>query len=244
MDSMDALPVAVAYRKYQDGILPAYNYPPYASSVKRSPRQPLVPLRQTLSELTAPKFVPPGTLPFVNLAKGPHGNAVGERILVSGRVLDEDGRVVPGTLVEIWQANAAGRYLHARDQHDAPLDPNFTGCAHFVTDPTGRFAFETIRPGAYPWRNHHNAWRPAHIHFSLFGPSFATRLITQMYFPGDPLLAIDPIFNSVPDASARNRLVARFDIETTMPEHALGYQFDMILRGRNATPSTPGEHRR
>jgi protocatechuate 3,4-dioxygenase, beta subunit len=153
------------------------------------------PLRQTVSELTAPTFVPRETILPINLAKGPHGDAVGERILVSGRVLDEDGRAVAGTLVEVWQANAAGRYLHARDQHDAPLDPNFTGCASFVTDTKGRYAFETIRPGEYPWRNHYKAWRPAHIHFSVFGPAFATRLITQMYFPGDPLLPFDPIFN-------------------------------------------------
>jgi protocatechuate 3,4-dioxygenase beta subunit len=236
MNSMDTPPVAVAYRRYQDGILPAYNYPPYTSSVKRSPRQPLVPLRQTLSELTAPTFVPPETLPSVNLAKGPHGDAVGERILVSGRVLDEDGRAVPGTLVEIWQANAAGRYLHARDQHDAPLDPNFTGCAYFVTDPAGRFAFETIRPGAYPWRNHYNAWRPAHIHFSVFGPAFATRLITQMYFPGDPLLPFDPIFNSIPHEAARNRLIASFNWGTTIPDYGLGFRFDIVLRGSEQTP--------
>jgi protocatechuate 3,4-dioxygenase, beta subunit len=236
MDSINAPPVAVAYRKYQDGILPAYNYPPYASSVKRSPRQPLVPLRQTVSELTAPTFVPRETILPINLAKGPHGDAVGERILVSGRVLDEDGRAVAGTLVEVWQANAAGRYLHARDQHDAPLDPNFTGCASFVTDTKGRYAFETIRPGEYPWRNHYNAWRPAHIHFSVFGPAFATRLITQMYFPGDPLLPFDPIFNSVSDKTARERLIALFDWETTVPEYGLGYRFDIVLRGRNETP--------
>jgi protocatechuate 3,4-dioxygenase, beta subunit len=236
MDSLDAPPVRVVYRKYQDGILPAYHHPPYTSSVKRSPRQPLVPLPQTLSELTAPTFVPPETIPSINLAKGPHGDAVGERILVSGRVLDEDGRAVPGTLVEIWQANAAGRYLHARDQHDAPLDPNFTGCAHFVTDPTGRFAFETIRPGAYPWRNHYNAWRPAHIHFSVFGPAFATRLITQMYFPGDQLLPFDPIFNSIRHEAARNRLIASFNWDTTVPEYGLAYRFDIVLRGRDETP--------
>jgi protocatechuate 3,4-dioxygenase beta subunit len=140
------------------------------------------------------------------------------------------------TLVEIWQANAAGRYLHASDNHDAPLDPNFTGCGHTLTDDEGRYRFVTIRPGAYPWRNHPNAWRPSHIHFSLFGPSFLTRLITQMYFPGDPLLAADPIFNCVSDERARDRLIAGFDWEATRPEWALGYRFDIVLRGRNWTP--------
>jgi protocatechuate 3,4-dioxygenase beta subunit len=230
---MDTPPVAVAYRRYQDGILPAYNYPPYTSSVKRSPRQPLVPLRQTLSELTAPTFVPPETLPPVNLAKGPHGDAVGERILVSGRVLDEDGRAISGTLVEIWQANAAGRYKHRWDRWPAPLDPNFSGAGRCVSDDEGRYRFTTIRPGPYPWGNHYNAWRPAHIHFSLFGRAFTQRLVTQMYFPGDPLLPIDPIYNSAPERT-RQRMVASFDIELTQPEWALGYNWDIVLRGRDA----------
>jgi protocatechuate 3,4-dioxygenase beta subunit len=161
---------------------------------------------------------------------------LGERIVVSGHVRDEDGRPVPHTLVEVWQANAAGRYQHPADQHDAPLDPNFTGCGHVLTDAEGHYRIVTIRPGAYPWRNHVNAWRPAHIHFSVFGPAFATRLVTQMYFPGDPLLADDPIFNCIADEGARQRLVARFDWETTVPEHALGYRFDIVVSGREATP--------
>ena len=155
---------------------------------------------------------------------------------MTGRVLDEAGRPVRGTLIEIWQANACGRYIHPRDQHDAPLDPNFTGTGRVLTDEEGRYRFVTIKPGAYPWRNHPNAWRPAHIHLSLFGPAFATRLVTQMYFPGDPLIPLDPILAGVPDPAARLRLVAAFDLDTTMPEWALGYRFDIVLRGRSATP--------
>jgi protocatechuate 3,4-dioxygenase beta subunit len=164
------------------------------------------------------------------------GEPLGERIVVSGRVLDENSRPLANTLIEIWQANAAGRYLHEVDQHKAPLDPNFTGCGQAVTDAEGRYRFVTIRPGEYPWRNHHNAWRPAHIHFSVFGPAFATRLVTQMYFPGDPLIPFDPIFNCTADEKARSRLISVFDWEATMPEYALGYRFDLILRGREATP--------
>jgi protocatechuate 3,4-dioxygenase beta subunit len=160
---------------------------------------------------------------------------VGERILVTGRVLDESGRPVPCTLVEIWQANAAGRYLHKADEHDAPIDPNFRGAGRCATDAEGRYRFVTIKPGAYPWRNHHNAWRPNHIHFSLLGTGFASRLVTQMYFPGDPLLAFDPIYNSVP-GSTRELMVSRFDLETTQPEWALGFVFDIVLRGPAATP--------
>jgi protocatechuate 3,4-dioxygenase, beta subunit len=150
--------------------------------------------------------------------------------------MDEDGRPVRNTLVAIWQANAAGRYLHSNDQHNAPLDPNFTGEGHAMTDDEGRYRFVTIRPGEYPWGNHHNAWRPAHIHFSLFGPAFATRLVTQMYFPGDPLLASDPVFNCTADEAARQKLISEFDWETTIPAQALGYRFDVILSGREATP--------
>jgi protocatechuate 3,4-dioxygenase beta subunit len=164
------------------------------------------------------------------------GEPLGERIIVRGRVLDEDGRPVPNTLLEVWQANAAGRYVHVADQHPAPLDPNFSGAGRVVTDAEGRYRFVTIKPGAYPWRNHHNAWRPAHIHFSLFGPSYLSRLVTQMYFPGDPLFPFDPIFNSVTDEKARNRMISRFDLDTTHPEWALGFVFDIVVRGRNATP--------
>ena len=156
--------------------------------------------------------------------------------VVSGRVLDENSRPLEGLLIEIWQANAAGRYNHRVDQHDAPLDPNFTGAGRAITNSEGGYRFVTIRPGEYPWRNHYNAWRPAHIHFSLFGPAIVTRLITQMYFPGDPLLEYDPMFTCVPDEKARNRLISLFDWETTIPEHALGYRFDIVLRGREATP--------
>lgn len=205
--------------------------------MRRSPAQALIALPQTVTELMGPKF----TLADVagsgcDLTKQGHGEPMGERIIVSGRVLDEDGKPVRRTVIEAWQANAAGRYLHENDQHDAPLDPNFTGCGHAFTDDEGRYRFVTIKPGAYPWRNHFNAWRPAHIHFSLFGPAFATRLVTQMYFPGDALLEFDPIFNSVPDADARARLVSVFDWETTIPEIALGYRFDVVLCGKEETP--------
>jgi protocatechuate 3,4-dioxygenase beta subunit len=162
--------------------------------------------------------------------------ALGERIIVEGRVTDEDGRPVPNTMIEIWLANSAGRYDHPRDQHDAPLDPNFHGEGRVYTNDAGNYRFTSIKPGAYPWRNHDNAWRPNHIHFSFFGTGFAQRLITQMYFPGDPLLPLDPIFNTVPDQAARDRLIAKFDLAITQPEWALGYRFDVVLRGRGATP--------
>jgi protocatechuate 3,4-dioxygenase beta subunit len=171
-----------------------------------------------------------------DLTRQHKGEPIGERIIVSGRVLDEDGRPVAGTLVEVWQANSAGRYPHRVDQHDAPMDPNFTGAGRALTDKQGRYRFVTIKPGEYPWRNHYNAWRPAHIHFSLFGPAFATRLVTQMYFPGDPLLEKDPMYNCVPDEAAKRRLISSFDWDTTIPETALGYRFDIVLRGPQETP--------
>jgi protocatechuate 3,4-dioxygenase beta subunit len=161
-------------------------------------------------------------------------------MLVHGRVLDEDGRPVRGALLEVWQANAAGRYRHKVDQHDAPLDPNFSGAGRVVTDDDGRYQFRTIKPGAYPWRNHYNAWRPAHIHFSLFGAGILSRLVTQMYFPGDPLQPLDPIFNSITDARARERLIATFDIEKTEPSYALAFQWDIVLRGASDTPFEEG----
>jgi protocatechuate 3,4-dioxygenase, beta subunit len=227
----------VGYRRPLRDTQPSYLHPPYRSTLKRSPTKPLVLLPHTLSEVTGPLFGHDGPKPTDNdLTRQHAGEPIGERIIVSGRVLDEDGRPVPHTLVEIWQANAAGRYPHDHDHHDAPLDPNFTGGGRTLTDADGRYRFVTIRPGEYPWRNHPNAWRPAHIHFSLFGPAFATRLVTQMYFPGDPLLPFDPIFNCTADEQARNRLIAVFDWETTVPEHALGYRFDIVLRGREATP--------
>ncbi|MEY3979677.1 MAG: protocatechuate 3,4-dioxygenase subunit beta [Pseudomonadota bacterium] len=224
------------YRRPLPGSHSDYLYPDYASTVSRAPRQPLVLLPQSLSETTGPVFGDSRvTAADADLTRQHAGEPIGERILVGGRVIDEDGRPVPNTLIEIWQANAAGRYLHPRDQHDAPLDPNFTGTGRTLTDADGRYRFISIRPGAYPWRNHANAWRPAHIHFSLFGNAFATRLVTQMYFPGDPLLSLDPIYNSVPQG-ARERMVSMFDLSMTAPEHALGFRFDIVLRGRDATP--------
>jgi protocatechuate 3,4-dioxygenase beta subunit len=163
------------------------------------------------------------------------GEPLGQRVIVTGRVLDSDGRAVPDTLIEVWQANAAGRYHHPVDNHPAPLDPNFSGAGRCMTDSEGRYRFVTIKPGAYPWGNHHNAWRPAHIHFSLLGRAFTQRLVTQMYFPGDPLFTQDPVFNSVPDPAARQRMICRFDLSITQPEWALGYEWDIVLRGREAT---------
>ncbi len=225
------------YRRPYLGTQPLHLHAPYVSSIKRAPTKPLVYLPYTLSEVTGPVFGKESVDgKAFDLTRQHSGEPLGERIIVSGRVLDENGQPVPHTLVEMWQANAAGRYLHKRDQHHAPLDPNFTGCGHTLTDGEGRYRFVSIRPGEYPWRNHHNAWRPAHIHFSLFGSAFATRLVTQMYFPGDPLIPYDPIFNCTADEKARNRLISLFDWESTIPEHALGYRFDIILAGREATP--------
>lgn len=225
------------YRRAATGTQPDYLHPPYQSSVKRAPGKPLVLLPHTLSEVTGPVFGQELIGPTDNdLTKQHAGEPIGERMILSGRVVDEEGRPVPRTLIELWQANSSGRYRHALDQHDAPLDPNFTGYGRTVTDDDGRYRFVTIKPGAYPWRNHRNAWRPQHIHLSLFGPSFMTRLVTQMYFPGDPLLPLDPIFNCVSDTRARDSMVAAFDLETTIPEFALGYRWDIVLRGRAATP--------
>jgi protocatechuate 3,4-dioxygenase beta subunit len=216
---------------------PPYLHADYVSTRARAPQKPLIILPHTLSELTGPVYGHESVLQNDSDLTLQHaGEPLGERIIVTGRVTDEDGRPVPNALVEIWQANAAGRYIHVRDQHPAPLDPNFSGGGRCVTDAEGRYRFVTVKPGAYPWKNHANAWRPAHIHLSLFGPSFLTRLITQMYFPGDPLIPLDPILNSVPDMAARARMVSSFDLETTEPEWALGYRFDIVLRGRNATP--------
>ena len=234
--STPAAPV-VGYRKNDRGTQPDYLYPPYASTVKRSPSHPLMLLPASLSEVTGPVFG--YDILKANdhdLTKQHAGDPIGERIVVSGRVLDANGRPVVNTLVEVWQANAAGRYPHKRDQHNAPTDPNFTGAGRTQTDSEGHYRFVTIRPGEYPWRNHYNAWRPAHIHFSLFGPAISTRLVTQMYFPGDPLLEFDPMYTSIPDESARRCLVSTFDWESTIPEQALGYRFDIVLRGRDETP--------
>jgi len=213
-------------------------HPDYKSTRLRGPTKPLIPINASRSEMTGPVFghdmVDEIDADLTSNARV-NGEPIGERIIVEGRVLDEDDRAVPNTLIEIWQANAAGRYVHRDEVHDAPLDPNFLGAGHTVTDETGRFRFVTIKPGSYPWGNHHNAWRPAHIHFSLNGPSFLDRLITQMYFEGDPTFPYDPIFNAVPE-NARDLLIAKFSMDLTEPGWAHGYRFDIILRGRGATP--------
>ena len=219
------------------GTQPPLLYPDYRSTLRRAPSKPLIRLPEDLSNPSEPVY---GWWPVAgadgDLTTQHEGEPLGQRIIVAGRVLDEDGRPVSGALVEVWQANAAGRYFHQRDDHPAPLDPNFTGAGRVMTDADGRYQFTTIKPGAYPWRNHHNAWRPAHIHFSLFGCDFRTRLVTQMYFPDDPMFPFDPIFQSVRDASARQRLISRFDLGLTRPEWALGFAFDIVLRGRHGTP--------
>jgi protocatechuate 3,4-dioxygenase beta subunit len=225
------------YRRAAPGTQPDYLHSPYVSTIKRAPKYPPIHLPHTLTEVTGPVFdasmIDPKACDLTQQHAAP---PLGERIIISGCVLDENARAIPHTLVEIWQANSAGRYRHAIDQHNAPLDPNFTGAGHMLTDKEGNFRFVTIRPGSYPWRNHYNAWRPAHIHFSVFGPAFATRMVTQMYFPGDPLLPHDPIFNCVPDEAARDRLISQFDWDTTVSDHALGYKFDLVLAGRDSLP--------
>lgn len=223
------------------GVHPPLDYAGYRSTVLRAPARPLVVVPQRLTEVTGP-LLGAGrvTAADADLTAQHAGEPIGERIIVSGRVLDSDGRPIPDTLVEIWQANSAGRYRHEADQHPAPLDPNFTGAGRCLTDSAGRYRFVTIKPGAYPWRNHHNAWRSQHIHFSLFGRAFTQRLISQMYFPGDPLFCQDPIYNSVPEA-ARERMISRFDLSNTEPEWALAYEWDIVLRGRGATPFETGD---
>jgi protocatechuate 3,4-dioxygenase, beta subunit len=229
------------YPRPEPGDRPALLYPAYGSTVRRAPAKPLIQLPHTMSELTGPLY---GHNPIGetdnDLTRQHGGEPLGERIIVAGRVMDEDGQPIPHTLVELWQCNAAGRYLHNRDDHRAPLDPNFSGAGRAMTDENGDYRFVTIKPGAYPWRNHDNAWRPAHIHFSLFGPCFITRLITQMYFPNDPLMARDPISQSIRDERARQRLVSAFDWKLTEAEWALGYRFNIVLRGREATPFEGG----
>lgn len=224
-------------------VFPPYLYEAYRSTVKRAPGLPLVDVPLTLSELTGPgpriSEVTPEDADLTRNA-GTGGEAIGQRIIVSGRVLDAQGRPQPNTLVEVWQCNAAGRYIHRRDQWPGPLDPNFLGIGRCKTNEEGVYRFLTIRPGAYPWRNHPNAWRPAHIHFSIFGPNYASRLITQMYFPDDPLFFQDPIFQSVP-AEAGKRLIAKYDHELTEPEWALGWRWDIVLDGPEATPFENGE---
>ena len=212
------------------------DYPGYRSTRWRAPKRPLVSLPEELHDLEGPVFGSDAVDDGDNdLTRQHAGEPLGERIIVTGRVLDSCGKPIANTLVEIWQANAAGRYAHEVDRHPAPLDPNFTGAGRCLTDADGNYRFVTIKPGAYPWQNHPNAWRPAHIHFSVFGRAFADRLVTQMYFPGDPLFDHDPIFQSIRDPKARELLISRFDLETTQPEWALAFRFDIVLR------STPFE---
>jgi protocatechuate 3,4-dioxygenase beta subunit len=225
------------YRRPYPGTQPNLAHHAYTSTIKRAPTKPLIYIPHTLSEITGPSFRRELVdVKAHDLTRQHSGEPLGERIIVSGRVIDENGRAIPNALIELWQANAAGRYLHKVDQHDAPLDPNFTGCGQTLTDSEGHYRFITVKPGEYPWKNHYNAWRPAHIHFSVFGPAFATRLVTQMYFPGDPLIPFDPVFNSTADEKARNRLISLLDWETTVPQEALGYRFDIVLAGREGTP--------
>jgi protocatechuate 3,4-dioxygenase, beta subunit len=221
------------YRPDPPGSQPPLDFGPYGSTALRSPRQPLHLLPQRLTEVTGPLFgadrVAPGDQ---DMTQFDGGEAIGQRIIVHGRLLDSDGRAVPDALIEVWQANAGGRYRHPVDQWPAPLDPHFSGLGRTVTDSDGHYRFTTIKPGAYPWRNHANAWRPAHIHYSVFGRAFTQRLITQMYFPDDPLFFQDPIFNSVPDERARERMVSAYDHSVTTDHWALGFRFDIVLRGR------------
>jgi protocatechuate 3,4-dioxygenase beta subunit len=219
------------------GADPAYASSDYRSTLLRAPDRPLLVLPSALEDTTGPAFGH-GTVGEYehDLTRQHAGEPLGERIIVTGNVVDRDGRPIRNALIEIWQANAAGRYIHGVDRHPAPLDPNFTGAGRCTTDDDGRYRFVTIKPGAYPWGNHPNAWRPAHIHLSLFGRAFSDRLVTQMYFPGDPLFAYDPIFRSVRDPAARERLISSFDLDTTEPEWALAYRFDVVLGGSAATP--------
>ena len=227
----------LGYRRAAQGIDPPYDHPDYVSTHKRAPRQAPIRIAHTLSEITGPglgaELVGPGDADLTRFAGG---EALGERIIVTGRVLNERGEPVPNTLLEIWQANASGRYLHKRDQWPGPLDPNFLGMGRCLTNEEGVYRFLTIRPGAYPWLNHPNAWRPAHIHFAVFGPSMLSRLVTQMYFPDDPLHSLDPIMNAVPTEQARKRLIAAYDHDVTEQEWALGYRWDIVVRGPYATP--------
>ena len=227
-----------AYHQRDPGRHPPALTPGYKTSVARSPRLPLLSLEQSLSEITGPVFghgdVAPGDNDLLlNYAQG--GEPIGERMILHGRVLDENARPVPNTLVEIWQANAGGRYRHVKDTYLAPIDPNFGGCGRTLTDGEGRYAFRTVKPGAYPWRNRVNDWRPAHIHVSVFGPSFSQRLITQLYFEGDPLIARCPIVHTVPDAAAVDALTARLDMNAAVPLDCLAWRFDVVLRGRRST---------
>jgi protocatechuate 3,4-dioxygenase, beta subunit len=221
---------------------PLLDYPPYRSSMLRHPKYPLLVVNPEEIERWAPCFGPEDVDALdADLTAGHAGDPIGERIVVTGRLLDGSGKPVAGQLIEIWQANASGRYHHQRDQHPAPLDPNFTGAGRCLTGPDGTYRFVTIKPGPYPWRNHHNAWRPAHIHFSIFGTAFTQRLVTQMYFPGDPLFDLDPIFQSIVEPVVRQRLIAAYDHDVTEPEYATGYRWDIVLSGSYPT-WTEGPH--
>jgi protocatechuate 3,4-dioxygenase beta subunit len=220
-------------------VFPPYLYEAYQSTRRRSPMMALIEVPLTISELTGPgpamsKITPEDADMTRNAGTG--GEAIGQRIIVTGRVLNQDGNPLPNTLLEIWQANAAGRYIHKNDQWPGPLDPNFLGIGRTLTDANGVYRFLTVRPGVYPWKNHPNAWRPAHIHFSLFGPTLVSRLVTQMYFPDDPVLSLDPIASSIPNDAARQSLMSAYDHTATEPEWALGYRWDIILTGPKATP--------
>ena len=224
---------------------PLLDYPPYRSSILRHPTKDPHHADPETIELWSPCFSHRDVDPLeadltINVGRGHDlseraGEPIGERITVSGRVLDGDGRPVAGQLVEIWQANAAGRYIHKREQHPAPLDPNFVGVGRCITGPDGSYRFQTIKPGPYPWGNHVNAWRPAHVHFSLFGTAFTQRLVTQMYFPGDPLFALDPIYQAITDQKARDALVATYDHDLTVPEYSMGFNWDIVLTGPSRT---------
>jgi protocatechuate 3,4-dioxygenase beta subunit len=216
---------------------PVLDFPAYRSSLLRHPTKDLWHVDPEGAELVAPVFGHSDLDPLeADLTIQAGGDPIGERLILTGRVVDGDGRPVRHQLVEIWQANAAGRYVHKRDRHPAPLDPHFTGVGRCLTDGDGVYRFTTIKPGPYPWRNHRNAWRPAHIHFSLFGREFTQRMVTQMYFPGDPLFALDPIYQSITDEAARDRLVARYDHDVTQHEWSTGYRWDIVLTGSHATP--------
>jgi protocatechuate 3,4-dioxygenase, beta subunit len=225
-----------SYRRDEE-VHPPLDSPGYRSTALRHPKRPLLPLLHTLTEITGP-VLGEGRLGELDhdLTRQHEGEPQGQRIIVTGRVLEDDGRPVPNTLVEIWQANAGGRYFHRHDNWPSPLDPNFTGLGRTLTDSEGRYEFVTIKPGAYPWGNHYNAWRPAHIHFSLFGRAFTQRLVTQMYFPDDPLFFQDPIYNSVREEKDRQRMISRYNHEITKEEWALGFEWDIVLRGQESTP--------
>lgn len=226
-----------SYLREPEGTHPPLDYPPYRSTTLRHPKQPLVYLPHTITEITGPQLGHERVREGDNDLTAQHqGMPIGERITVSGRVLDTDGKPLGNTLVEIWQANSAGRYRHREDRWPAELDPSFSGAGRTVTDSEGRYSFTTIKPGPYPWGSHHNAWRPAHIHFSLLGRAFAQRLVTQMYFPGDPLFEQDPVFMSVPDPVARERLISRFSLGGSVDHFSLAYEWDIHLRGPAATP--------